>query len=132
MSRVNLKSERVKGKMVRRMATSIKFRFLSEEEVAVDLIRRIAKKIHEKPEDVAWFLEVKSIMDKLGTGEFSKSAKPEPLETSKSVQAIMSEVKKSYKKFKRIEAKMKKAGLRASPDCRKVQREKELVGELYG
>ncbi len=93
------------------MATSIKFRFLSEEEVAADLIRRIARKIHEKPEDVAWFLEVKSIMGKLGTGEFSENAKPEPLKTSKSVQIIMSEVKKSYTKFKRIEAKMKKAGL---------------------
>ncbi len=109
--RVNLKSGKAKGKMVRRMATSIKFRFLSGEEVAADLISKIASKIHEKPEDVAWFLEVKSIMDKLGTGEFLKSAKPEPLETSKNVQAIMSEVRKSYKKFKRIEAKMKKAGL---------------------
>ena len=76
-----------------------------------DLIHRMAKKIHKKPEDVAWFLEVKSIMDKLGTGEFSKNAKPEPLETLKSVQTILSEVKKPYKKFKRIEAKMEKAGL---------------------
>ncbi|WP_048151259.1 hypothetical protein [Palaeococcus ferrophilus] len=110
-SRVNLKSKKTKVNTVRKMATNIKFRFLSGEEVATDLITAIANKIHEKPEDVAWFIEVKTIMDKLGTGEFSRNSKPEPLKTSKSVQAIMSEVKKSYKKFKRIEAKMKKAGL---------------------
>ncbi|KUH34259.1 hypothetical protein APY94_03005 [Thermococcus celericrescens] len=110
-SRVNLKSEKTKVRMVEKVATNIRFRFLSGEEVATDLITLIANKIHEKPEDVAWFIEVKAVMDKLGTGEFSEKTKPESLKTSKSVQAIMSEVRKSYKKFKRIEAKMKKAGL---------------------
>lgn len=77
--------------MVRKTIKSTKFGSPLEKDVTV------------KTEDVAWFLEVKSIMGKLGTGEFSKNAKPEPLETSKSVQAIMKKARKAYTKFKRIE-----------------------------
>ncbi|ALM76459.1 hypothetical protein [Thermococcus barophilus] len=70
----------------------------------------IAKKIKEKPEDVIWFFEIKSAMESLEKGKFAKF-KDTGVEIPESVSKLLSEARKAYKKFKRIERKLKEAGL---------------------
>ncbi|WP_145955337.1 hypothetical protein [Thermococcus henrietii] len=86
-------------------------------------IVQLARKIHEKPEDIVWFFEMKRLMkevERLATTVTDEELEKweiemeeelrnsEPVEQS--LETLMEIGEKSFRKFKRIEAKLKGLG----------------------
>lgn len=76
------------------------------------MAKSIAKKIGEKPEDVMWFFELKLLIQASRKGKLDNLAKKrKPIGINKTSTQLLKEAKEDIKKYKRIEKKLKEAGL---------------------
>ena len=84
-------------------------------------IVQLARKIHERPEDIVWFFEMKRLMREVErlaetiTDEelekWEKELEQEQVEIDYTLEELMEIGKRSFKKFKRIEAKLEELGV---------------------
>ena len=107
---VNLKSDKIKSGMVRRMAVRS-----ADRKVFESIVDGIAKAINEKPEDVIWFFQVREVMASMDKPMSDDKAwdviindnRPVKLSTTE----LMEVARVELKKFRRIERKLKKLGV---------------------
>ncbi|ASJ08865.1 hypothetical protein A3L11_06350 [Thermococcus siculi] len=109
-SRVNLKSNKTKRKMVERMAVRS-----ADKKVLESIVDGIAKAIKEKPEDVIWFFQVREVVRSMDKPMSDDKAWEVIMEDKKSVKLSTAELievaRVELKKFRRIERKLKKLGV---------------------
>jgi hypothetical protein len=84
-------------------------------------IVQLARKIHERPEDIVWFFEMKRLMREVErlaetiTDEelekWEEELEREQVEIDYTLEELMEIGKRSFKKFKRIEAKLEELGV---------------------
>lgn len=82
-------------------------------EVTKLMAESIAKKIGEKPEDVLWFFELKSLIEASRSGKLDKlaSKSDKSVGIDQPLEKLLDAGKKNFRKYKRIEEKLRKAGL---------------------
>ncbi|CAD5244860.1 hypothetical protein [Thermococcus camini] len=84
-------------------------------------IVQIAKKIHEKPEDVVWFFEMRQLMDEVERlaetttdeelEEWERELEAEQSGIDRPLEELLEMGRRSFKKFKRIEVKLRELGV---------------------
>ncbi|NJE60970.1 hypothetical protein [Thermococcus sp. 21S7] len=81
-------------------------------EVTRLMAESIAKKIGEKPEDVIWFFELRSLIEASRSGRLDKAEiirKPAGIDLP--LHRLLTAGKKNLEKYRRIEEELRKAGL---------------------
>ncbi len=84
-------------------------------------IVQLARKIHEKPEDIVWFFEMKRLMkevERLATTvtdeeleKWERELEEEHVGIDYNLEELMKIGERSFKKFKRIEVKLRELGV---------------------
>jgi|GEM_PF-6795756 len=84
----------------------------SSGEVTRLMAKSIARKIGEKPEDIIWFFELKSIIEASRSGKLDKAEiLRKPVGIDQPLNKLLNAGRKNLEKYKRIEEKLRKAGL---------------------
>ena len=87
----------------------------TDRKVFESIVDGLAKAIKEKPEDIIWFFQVKDLMSEMHKPMSDEKAWKIIMKDKKSVKMSTAELLevagKELKKFKRIEAKLKKLGV---------------------
>ncbi|NJE26653.1 hypothetical protein E3E22_08490 [Thermococcus sp. MV5] len=87
----------------------------TDRRVFESIVDGLAKAIKEKPEDIIWFFQVKDLMSEIDKPMSDEKAWEIIMKDKKSVKMSTTELlevaRKEVKKFKRIEAKLKKLGV---------------------
>lgn len=87
----------------------------TDQRVFESIVGGLAKAIKEKPEDIIWFFQVKDLMSEMDKPMSDEKAWKIIMKDKKSVKMSTTELlevaRKELKKFKRIEAKLKKLGV---------------------
>ncbi|WP_153012516.1 hypothetical protein [Pyrococcus kukulkanii] len=87
------------------------------QEAVSEWIVQLAKKIHERPEDIIWFFEIKRLRDEVEkltetlADEELDVWEEENIETNISLEELIEISRRDYRKFKRIEEKLKELGV---------------------
>ncbi|NJE10535.1 hypothetical protein [Thermococcus sp. MAR1] len=84
-------------------------------------IVQLAKKIHEKPEDVVWFFEMRQLIDEVERlaetatdeelKEWERELEAEQSGIDRPIEELLEMGRRSFKKFKRIEVKLRELGV---------------------
>ncbi len=84
-------------------------------------IVQLARKIHERPEDIVWFFEMKRLMNQIEKltesiadeelEQWEEELEQEQVDVNYTLEELMEIGKRSFKKFKRIEAKLRELGV---------------------
>lgn len=87
----------------------------ADRKVFESIVDGLAKAIKEKPEDVVWFFQVRDLMSEMDKPMSDEKAWNIIMKDRKSVkmstEELLEAVKRELKKFRRIEAKLKKLGV---------------------
>jgi len=87
----------------------------ADRKVFESIVDGLAKAIKEKPEDVIWFFQVRDLMSEMDKPMSDEKAWKIIMKDKKSVKMSTEELlevaRRELKKFRRIEAKLKKLGV---------------------
>jgi len=88
---------------------------ITDRRVFESIVDGLAKAIKEKPEDVIWFFQVRELMSEMDKPMSDERAWNIIMKDTKSIKMSTTELlevaRRELRKFKRIEAKLKKLGV---------------------
>ena len=88
---------------------------ITDRRVFESIVDGLAKAIKEKPEDVIWFFQVRELMSEMDKPMSDERAWKIIMKDTKSIKMSTTELlevaRRELRKFKRIEAKLKKLGV---------------------